>query len=122
MGGIFLGEGESLGGDIEAEVAVLGLVTGEGEGNGPGSCTDINDQAWGKLMEEAGGVFDKKFCFWAGDEGGVAADEGKAREGGGTGEVLEGFASGAAADESAQGFEFGWGEVAFELQIKTEAG
>ena len=39
-----------------------------------------------------------------------------------TGEVLEGFASGAAADESAQGFEFGWGEVAFELQIKTEAG
>jgi hypothetical protein len=36
--------------------------------------------------------------------------------------VLEGFASGAAAYESAQGFEFGWGEFAFELQIKTEAG
>ena len=45
MRGIFLGEGESLGGDIEAEVAVLGLVAGEGEGNGSGSCADIDDQA-----------------------------------------------------------------------------
>jgi hypothetical protein len=51
LGGIFLGEGKSLGGDIEAEVAVLGLVAGEGEGNGSGSCTDIDDQAWGKLLE-----------------------------------------------------------------------
>jgi hypothetical protein len=74
LDGIFLGEGESLSGDIEAEVSVLGLVTGEGEGNGSGSCADIDDQAWGKLLEEAGGVFDKKFCFWAGDEGGVTAD------------------------------------------------
>ncbi len=122
MGGIFLGEVESLGGDIEAEVAVLGLVAGEGEGNGSGSCADIDDQTWGKLLKEAGGVFDKEFCFWAGDEGGVPADEGEAREGGGTGEVLEGFASGAAADERAQGFEFGRREVAFELEIKAEAG
>jgi hypothetical protein len=74
LGGIFLGEGESLGGDIEAEVAVLGLVAGEGEGNGSGSSTDIDDQAWGKLLEEAGGVFDKKLCFWAGDEGGITAE------------------------------------------------
>jgi hypothetical protein len=43
LGGIFLGEGESLGGDIKAEVAVLGLVAGEGEGDGPGSCADIDD-------------------------------------------------------------------------------
>jgi hypothetical protein len=43
LGGIFLGEGKSLGGDIEAEVAVLGLVPAEGEGDGPGSCTDIDD-------------------------------------------------------------------------------
>jgi hypothetical protein len=74
LGGIFLGEGESLGGDIEAEVAVLGLVAGEGEGDGSGSCPDIYDQAWGKLLEEAGGVFDKEFRFWTGDEGGVAAE------------------------------------------------
>ena len=60
-------------------------------------------------MEKAGGVFDKEFCFWAGNERGIAAEERKAREGGGTGEVLEWFASGAAADEGAQGFEFGWG-------------
>ena len=45
LGRIFLGEGESLVGDIEAEVAVLGLVAGEGEGNGSGSCADIDDQA-----------------------------------------------------------------------------
>ena len=43
LGGIFLGEGESLGGDIETEVAVLGLGAGEGEGNGSGSCADIDD-------------------------------------------------------------------------------
>jgi hypothetical protein len=104
LGGIFLGEGESLGGDIEAEIVVLWLMAGQGKWNGSGSCADIDDQAWGKLLQEAGGVFDKEFCFWAGDEGGVPADEGEAREGGGTGEVLEGFASGAAADESAQGF------------------
>jgi hypothetical protein len=74
LDGIFLGEGESLSGDIETEVAVLGLVAGEGERNGSGSCADIDDQAWGKFLEEAGGVFDKEFCFWAGYEGGVTAD------------------------------------------------
>ena len=101
MAGIFLGEGESLGGDIEAEVAVLGLVPAEGEGDGPGSCANIDAPSWRDFLEEAGGVFDEDFGFWARDEGGGAAEEGEARECGGTGEVLKGFSSGAAADERA---------------------
>ena len=122
LGSIFLGEGDGFGGDIEAEVAVLGLTAGEGERNGSGSCANIDDPSWRDFLEEAGGVFDEDFGFWARDEGGGAAEEGKARECGGTGEVLKGFASGAAANERAQGFEFGRREVAFKLEIKAEAG
>lgn len=101
LGTIFLGEGDGFGGDIEAEIAVLRLTAGEGEGNGSGSRAHIDDPSWRDFLEEAGGVLDEDFGFWARDEGGGAAEEGEARECGGTGEVLKGFASGAAADERA---------------------
>ena len=105
-GCVVRGEGEGGGGDVNSGDGGVGQLVGEGNSDGAGACADVKNARGG----EAGGLafgpvddfFDEVLGFGAGDEDGGGDVEGDAVKLGFAEDVLDGFASEAAADEGTE--------------------
>ena len=122
LGGIFPSELEGVGRNIKSEVMVLGLSTSQSERNGSRSCADVDDPTWRLILEELGSEFDEEFSFGPGNECRRAATKCDSGKRGSSGDVLDGFAGGAAPNKGAEVFKLGGGEFAFELEVEAESG
>lgn len=119
LGGVFGGEGEGIGRDVDGIDGGGWPLGGEGEGDDAAAGAGIEDGCG--LESEGEEELDQVLGLRPGDEGAGIAEEGASMELDGAEEMLERLAGGAAFHQVAQGVEFAFAEGAVKFEVEVDA-